>query len=82
MDEAAGYASSHNVTPQWLDDQGVNYVTYTGNDGNIYEMWLEDTQAVERKMQLITQYDLAGVSCWKLGQENSAVWSVISQYIP
>jgi len=82
MDEAAGYVSSHNVTPQWMDDLGVNYVTYEGSDGNTYEMWLEDTAAVERKMQLITQYDLGGVSCWKLGQENSAVWDVISGYMP
>lgn len=82
MDEASGYASSHGVEPQWLEDQGVNYVSYPGADGNTYEMWLEDLDAVERKMQLISSYDLGGVSCWKLGQQNDGVWSIINQYMP
>ena len=82
MDEATGFAASHDTVPQWIDELGVNYVTYTGADGNIYEMWLEDVSAVERKMQLISEYDLGGVSCWKLGQENASVWSVINQYMP
>lgn len=82
MAEALQYVESHEVTPQWDDSLGLNYVTYDGSDGNTYQMWLEDLDAVDRKMQLITSYDLGGVSCWKIGQEISDVWSVINQYMP
>lgn len=82
MDETAEYVSSHGVEMQWVEEQGVSYAAYDGADGNYYEFWIEDLNAVARKMQLITQYDLGGVSCWKLGQENNGVWSVISRYLP
>lgn len=82
MGEALDYANSHGVTPRWDENLGVNYVSYEGSDGNTYQMWLEDLDAVARKMQLINSYDLGGVSCWKLGQEVSEVWSVINQYMP
>ena len=63
-------------------ETGDSYITYTGDDGNEYQIYTESVDSVDRKMQLITKYDLAGVSCWKLGQENSGVWSVINKYLP
>ena len=33
-------------------------------------------------MELIQKYDLAGVACWKLGQEEQVdVWSIINEYM-
>lgn len=82
MTEAATYAANHGVEVQWREETGDSYITYTGDDGNEYQIYTESVDSVDRKMQLITKYDLAGVSCWKLGQENSGVWSVINQYLP
>lgn len=82
MTEAAQYAANHSVTPEWREEEGDSYITYLGDDGNTYEIWTESADSVDRKMQLITKYELGGVSCWKLGQEDSSVWSVINQYLP
>lgn len=72
----------HNVTPTYLDEMGLNYVAYQSDvDGNQYQMWIEDETAVKNKMELIKKYDLAGVACWKLGQQEKVdIWSVINSY--
>lgn len=86
MSTAVGFAASHGIEigdATYDAELGLNYISYVGSDGNTYEMWLEDTTAVANKMKLITQYDLAGVSCWKLGQEEGIdIWSIINQYLP
>lgn len=73
---------SHNVAPTYMEEMGLNYVAYQSDvDGNQYQMWIEDETAVKNKMELIKKYDLAGVACWKLGQqENVDVWSIINSY--
>ena len=40
---------------------------------------LEDAQSVAEKVKLISKYELAGVAEWKLGFENSGIWSVITE---
>ena len=64
MSEALSYLTDHGVTPQFLEDIGVNYGSYTSDkDGNFYEIWLQDATAVEEEMKLIREFDLAGVRC-------------------
>lgn len=40
--------------------------------------WIEDSQSIAAKVQLIQKYNLAGVAAWKLGFENSSIWQVIT----
>ena len=72
--------ASHNVEPVYEADLGLNYIAYQSDvDGNQYQMWVEDETAVRNKMELIQKYDLAGVACWKLGQEEQVdVWSILT----
>ena len=37
--------------------------------------------SIEDKMQLIKQYDLAGVASWRLGYERASIWDVILKYV-
>ena len=50
-------------------------------DGSTYQMWMEEENSIEEKMKLIKQYDLAGVSSWRLGYERSSIWDVILKYV-
>ena len=54
------------------------YGTYEG-DGATYQIWLEDSKSIAEKVKLIKKYKLAGVAEWKLGFENSGIWSVITE---
>ena len=83
MSEALGYLTDHGVTPQFLEDIGLNYGSYTSDkDGNFYEIWLQDATAVEEEMKLIREFDLAGVAEWKIGFESGTdIWNTISSYL-
>ena len=54
------------------------YGTYEG-EGATYQIWLEDSKSIAEKVKLIKKYKLAGVAEWKLGFENSGIWSVITE---
>ena len=53
----------------------------TGSEDARYSIWMEDEKALEEKMKLIKEYDLAGCAAWRLGYERSSVWSIIKSYL-
>ncbi len=83
--EACGMAAArqlleeHGVTPEWNVELGQYYGEYETDQGKV-RIWLEDVRSLEEKMRVISQNQLAGVACWKLGLETEDVWPVISQY--
>ena len=78
MDQAQQVISENGAETYWDKTTSQNYVTYEG-DGATYQIWLEDAQSVAEKVKLISKYELAGVAEWKLGFENSGIWSVITE---
>ena len=51
----------------------------TYGDTPVY-MWQENGDSIKLKADLITQYDLAGFSAWRLGFETADIWDILSQY--
>ena len=78
MDQAQQVTSENGAETYWDKTTSQNYGTYEG-DGATYQIWLEDAQSVAEKVKLISKYELAGVAEWKLGFENSGIWSVITE---
>lgn len=78
MDQAQQVISENGAETYWDKATSQNYGTYEG-DGATYQIWLEDAQSVAEKVKLISKYELAGVAEWKLGFENSGIWSVITE---
>lgn len=77
MDQAQQTIADNNVETYWDKNTSQNYGKYD-IDNSTYQIWLEDAQSVAEKVKLVSKYDLAGVSAWKLGFENSGIWQVIS----
>lgn len=77
MDQAQQTIAENNVETYWDKTTSQNYGKYD-IDNSTYQIWLEDAQSVAEKVKLVSKYDLAGVSAWKLGFENSGIWKVIS----
>ena len=77
MDQAQQTIAENNVETYWDKTTSQNYGKYD-IDNSTYQIWLEDAQSVAEKVKLVSKYDLAGVSAWKLGFENSGIWQVIS----
>lgn len=64
------------LTPVWRDAEQQNYVEYE-YEGSLYQVWLEDEASLSWKLELIAQYQLAGISAWKLGLEPESFWEQI-----
>ena len=78
MDQARQAISDNGAETYWDKTTSQNYGTYEG-DGATYQIWLEDSKSIAEKVKLIPKYKLAGVAEWKLGFENSGIWSVITE---
>lgn len=77
MDQAQQTIADNNVETYWDKTTSQNYGKYDIVNST-YQIWLEDAQSVAEKVKLVSKYDLAGVSAWKLGFENNGIWQVIS----
>ncbi len=80
MEEAYYVVSQAGASPVWDEEAKQNYATWEA-DGSTYEVWLEDTNSLEPRLQLMKEYQLAGTAAWRLGQEESSVWELILQYV-
>ena len=76
--EAAGeWIEENNVKMTWQEELGQYYGECENEEGMNY-LWLEDVRSLELKMNLIRDYELAGVAGWKLGLETGEVWDVLN----
>lgn len=80
MEDAEAAAQSLGMKLSWDENLGQNYGEIESN-GTTYQIWMEDEESLEAKMKAIQKLGIAGVAEWKLGQEKSDVWPIISRYI-
>ena len=80
MDSADQFLADHNASSMWDESTGQNYAEFE-EDGSFYQVWLEDEQSVEVKLNVMASYNIAGVGAWKLGLERPSVWNVIDLYL-
>lgn len=80
MDQADKIVAEMGMEKYWNKDVSQNYAELATDNG-LYQIWLEDEQSLDAKMQLIQKYELGGVAEWKLGFERADVWNTISQYL-
>ena len=80
MDKAEESIRVHNVETSWDEETCQNYGEYT-NGETLYQVWLEDEKSIEVKLNVMDNYGIAGVACWRLGFEKPVVWDVIEAYM-
>ena len=81
MSPAQQTRENNQAESTWDETTGQNYAEFTGSDGALYQIWLEDSKSLTKKLELIKNYNLAGVAEWKLGLEDDSVWDLIAKYI-
>ncbi len=80
MDTIEQIVAEHGAEKTWNDECGQYYAEYEA-DGNTYKVWLEEEESIEQKAALIREYNLAGISAWKLGFERQDIWDIILRYV-
>ncbi len=74
-------ATNNGATILWDNTSKCPYFTYTDTNGVPHTVWFENSMSIEPKLDLLSQYDLAGIGIWRLGLENSDYWNVINAKI-
>ncbi len=80
MDMAEEYVRAHNIQTEWSEETCQNYGEYT-EGGSLYQVWLEDERSIEVKLNIMENYNIGGVACWRLGYEKPEIWDVIEAYL-
>ncbi|MBQ0028363.1 MAG: chitinase [Lachnospiraceae bacterium] len=80
MDAAANFIKEYNIETTWDADACQNYGEKEMN-GTLYQVWLEDAQSIETKLNVMKTFGVAGVAEWQLGQENKAIWDIFDVYV-
>lgn len=70
--------SSWNITPSIDTNSGQNYIEFT-QEGAVYKVWIEDFMSVNKRMNLMKKYDLAGYAAWRLGYETPDIWDILGE---
>lgn len=80
MDNIDNVLTDNGAEKTWDETTGQYYAEYTA-DGSTYKVWLEEEESIALKAELIKEYNLAGISSWKLGLERQDIWDVILRYV-
>lgn len=80
MDGADEEIESNHAEKAWNEELGQYFASWE-KDNSTYMVWLEETRSLEEKLKLISEHNLAGVSGWRLGLENSKVWDIMKKYL-
>ena len=77
MDAQQQFVSEHGITLEW--DASVGQNVGSSDDGSArYSIWMEDSDSMTQRLEMMKTYNLAGVACWRLGLENPEIWNVIA----
>jgi len=66
------------VEPEMDKDTGQYYAEYEEND-KTYRVWLENEASMEQRVELVNEYELAGLAAWRRGFERPEIWDVIEE---
>lgn len=80
MEMAEEFVANHNIETRWDEAACQNYGEIQEGD-SFYQVWLEDEQSIEVKLNIMQKYNIAGVASWRLGFEKASIWDVIENYM-
>lgn len=75
MAEVEKIISSKKLKKMWDTNTQQNYVEYTAN-GEKHQIWLEDKQSIQLRINLVKRYKLGGAAAWYVGSETPDIWDV------
>ena len=80
MNELQTFIANHNMAVEWNAASEQNYAEVSEDDAT-YQIWIEDAESIEKKLEVMQAHGIAGVAEWCLGMESADVWDVIADYM-
>lgn len=80
MRGAMDFVNSNQIALEWREDACQNYGEVQKGD-TFCQIWVEDVESLKVKLDVMKNYNLAGVAEWKLTLETPDVWDLIAEYV-
>lgn len=74
--DAMTLAQQHGATPVFDPTEDEMHFGYEAW-GLHHELWIQSTDTLQRKLPLMYEYGLKGISVWRLGFEDRSFWNLI-----
>lgn len=78
MDSAADLVSKLQLEPTEDAVSGQDYIEYTKNN-SVYKLWLENSNSIQKRINIMKKYNLAGFAAWRLGLESDDIWNILDE---
>ncbi|AWI06417.1 cell wall-binding repeat-containing protein [Clostridium drakei] len=79
INQAYNKAYKNGVQVKWDSTSKSPYFNYNDNYGVYHSVWFENSTSIGYKLDLVNNYNLAGVAIWRLGLENADYWDMINK---
>ncbi len=79
MDMAQNWVDTNGVELYW-DNETCQYYGEIQKDNVLYQIWMEEEESIQVKLNVMDANHLAGVAEWKLNFERDSVWDCIETY--
>lgn len=76
MEMAERTISERQLKPEWIEEKGQYYFEYIEGDKK-YRVWQEEERSMSLRVNLVSQYQLAGIAAWRKGFEKNEIWQII-----
>lgn len=76
MSGAESMVRANDASPKWDDATGQYYAEFKSS-GATYKIWLEEETSLQKKLEVVTANQAAGVAFWKMGFERAVTWTTI-----
>ena len=79
LNNTADFLTRTGISPIWDDTTCQNYAEWKSGQA-LYQIWLEDTESIKVKLNVMNAKDIAGVAVWRLGYGTPEVWALLDAY--
>lgn len=80
MAQTDKWISENQATVQYDPISGQNYVE-VNKERTTYKIWIEDDLSMQKRIELMKKYRLAGVAAWRRGFETEELWPLLAKMI-
>ncbi|MCP8616400.1 glycosyl hydrolase family 18 protein [Salirhabdus salicampi] len=82
MTQAKEWIDEYNVTPVYDENTGQDYVEYEVSDKQtVYKLWLENDRSLQKRVELVHKYKLAGIASWSRYFANERIWEEVDNFL-
>jgi spore germination protein YaaH len=65
----------------WDSHSQTPHFNYVDKDQHNHQVWFENSDSLEFKLNLVEKYNLRGIGIWRLGLEDPKYWKIIPEKI-